>query len=207
MEHKLNYNVYSLFAVPLFECELQVNDEVIEYVNTLEYRRTGAENSNISTSMDVLENEKLSFYSDQIDACAKTFVYDIIKYDEKFMNIERVSSWVNKHNPGDWAHTHMHYNSFISGVWYLETSDNCGDLEVSTSYNVFGSPMVYRISESNRFNKYSWDFPAIKNKLYIFPSVLNHSVHKNKSSQVRTSIAFNYYARGKVFSESNLIDS
>jgi uncharacterized protein (TIGR02466 family) len=146
-------------------------------------------------------------YSKHIDDYIKKFLFEVMEYDQKFVTAERVSSWANKHLPGDWAQSHSHDNSFVSGVWYLETSNNCGDLEVQIPYAFSGIPINFEKSKNNQFNSRDCTLPAIRNKVYIFPSTLTHNVRINKSNKVRTSIAFNYYIRGQLISESNLFYS
>ena len=39
-----------------------------------------------------------------------------------------LNSWINKHYPKDWAQDHMHENSILSGVYYLNTPKDAGGI-------------------------------------------------------------------------------
>lgn len=203
----MDNNLHSLFSIPVLETELEVSFEIIDYIHSLDYKRTGCNNADISESKNVLEHYLFFKHSQEIDLLVKKFVFEISKFDETKVNLGRVASWVNRHHYSDWAQGHIHANSFISGVWYLETSEKCGDLCVHNPHIGFGLPIDYSKTEYNQYNSQSWTFPSIKNKIYIFPSTLRHSVGRNESMSVRTSIAFNYYARGVLDTEETLIYS
>jgi len=203
----MDYNLYSLFCVPVLEADLKVSSEVINYIHTLEYNRTDYNNADISIRKDILEDPFFEDYSQQIDILVREFVFEISKFDEENVALERVASWCNRHHYSDWSHDHTHYNSFVSGVWYLETSEKCGDLNVHSPHNGFGLPLDHSKTEYNQYNSHSWTLPSVQNRIYIFPSTLRHSVCKNESEDIRSSIAFNYYARGILNTEDNFIYS
>ena len=203
----MDYNIYSLFSIPFFETTLEFSEEVVEYIHSLEHKRTDLNNADISVSKNVLDHPLFSDYSSKIDSYINEFVFGISKFDQTKLYLERVASWSNIHHPEDWAQEHIHNNSFVSGVWYLETPENCGDLDLKSPHSGFGLPIDYSRSESNEFNSHSWSFSPIKGKVYIFPSTLKHSVFKNESKDPRSSIAFNYYARGVLTTEDKLIRS
>lgn len=203
----MDYSIHSLFPIPVLETTLKVSQEVIDYVNSLEYIRTHCNNSDISNSKNVLDDPIFEEYSKQIDSLVKNFVFEVSKFDEDNVALERVSSWVNMHHYSDWAQEHFHSNSFISGVWYLQTPENCGDLCMHSPHIAFGLPIDYSKVENNEYNSHTWIFSSSKDTLYIFPSTLKHSVFRNESEDTRISVAFNYYARGVLKTEDVLIYS
>ena len=78
----------------------------------------------------------------------------------------------------NWHHSHSINNmqDSASGVLYLQTPLNCGDI-------VFGHPYCFNVD----IYKHT---PSI-NELLIFDSRLVHRVEPNKSNEDRISIAFN----------------
>jgi len=203
----MGYNVHSIFSTPVLESTLEVSSEIVDYVNLLQYTRTDSNNADISELKNILDHSIFFNYSKQINALVDEFVFAVSKFDKNKLILNRVASWVNRHHYADWAQNHFHANSFVSGVWYLETSENCGDLIMQNPYVGFGIPLEYSKTEDNEYNSNSCIFPAIKNKIYIFPSTLRHSVCRNETKNMRTSIAFNYYARGMLATENNIIYS
>lgn len=205
--HKnMNIELDSIFGVPLLETTIEFSRDVIYHIHSLEYQRTDYDNADISLSMDVLDHPLMKKYGDKIDECVNKFIFEYVKFDKEKVFLKRSSSWSNRYYPNDWCQDHKHSNSFITGVWYLETPENCGDLDLKTPYYAFGEPNSYQVTEYNSVNCYQWTCSALPGKLYIFPSVIRHSVQKNRSNQVRTCIAFNYNVNGKVYCENKLID-
>jgi uncharacterized protein (TIGR02466 family) len=197
----MKYKAHSLFPIPVLDSTIEVSPKIINYVHSLVYERTDYDNADISVSKNILDNVLLKTYSDKIDSLVNEFVFEVCKFDRKKLSLKRVASWSNVHHYSDWAQEHIHMNSFVSGVWYLKTSEDCGDLQFHNPHIGFGKPLDFEVSENNGYNSDSWNFSPQKNKIYIFPSTLRHSVDRNETKKIRTSIAFNYYANGIVESE------
>jgi uncharacterized protein (TIGR02466 family) len=100
--------------------------------------------------------------------------------------------WININGKKDFNMYHDHPRSILSGVFYIKTPKNCGDL-------VMINPMVQHqyyieptsIKEFNEFNSFAWPVTAETNKLVIFPSWIPHYTMPNLSDEDRISIAFN----------------
>jgi uncharacterized protein (TIGR02466 family) len=110
-------------------------------------------------------------------------------------------SWVNV-NPKDTEHhIHYHYNSIISGTFYLQTSDN--DNIVFHRRSEVALLNMER-SSFNIWNSDFWKVQVKNNSIVLFPSPLYHSVDKNETEYERVSIAFNVFARGEFGTEKGL---
>ena len=59
-------------------------------------------------------------------------------------------------------------------------------------------PLDFSFDGLNEFNASCREFDPVQGMLMVFPSLLEHDVEKNTSDQVRTSISFSTYVRGKV---------
>ena len=196
--------LYSIFSIPVLETDIGYSKESIDHIHSLEYCRTDYDNADISVSMDVLNHPKLKKYSDRIDHFVRKFCFDYVKYDKTRLKLERTSSWSNRYHPNDWCQFHNHANAFITGVWYLETPDGGGDLDLHNPRHSFGEPISFEVYEFNSYNSHGRRFHCTPGKLLVFPSIIGHSVEKNRSDKVRSCIAFNYYARGEVTSEDKV---
>lgn len=194
----------SIFATPVLETNIGVSKDILKHIHNLKYRRTDYENADISLSMSVLDKNIFSEYSKKIDHYVKKFCFDFVKFDKKKVKLERTASWSNRYHSKDWCQYHNHANSFITGVWYLETPKNSGDLELHNPRFSFGEPISFECFEYNSVNSHSYTFECKAGNLIIFPSIIGHSVGKNMSKKIRSCIAFNYYARGEVSSEEKI---
>lgn len=204
-----DYNLSLLFPTPVLETEVPVTDTVLSYIKSLDYIRTDYDNAHISVSMDVLDHPIMEESSKKINAAVDHYARQVICLDDCNI-IERVASWANIYDIGDWSQTHNHNNSYITGVWFLQTLENCSDLTLEGwgFSPIMGFPMDFPLRYEYELNSRQWDLLAQKNKLYIFPSICKHSVGKNQSIDQRISLAFNYYIRSdSIISENKLIKS
>ena len=103
--------------------------------------------------------------------------------------------WVNINGYKDVNELHNHPSAIYSGVYYVNTPKDCGNIlfhhpgNVSMGYD-WGNKQV----EFNRFNSSSWWLPSEAKTLYIFPSWLQHMVRPNlNKTQKRISISFNVH--------------
>ena len=125
------------------------------------------------------------------------FTTDYLKvFDVEFYFL---NSWIVKHYPKDWAQEHMHENSLLSGVYYLDTPKDAGGIVFVKGYNeqeIFPTAITPKVSEYNYVTSKQMTFKVNPGKLVIFPSNLMHSVEENKSNNNRYSLAFNLFCRG-----------
>lgn len=103
-------------------------------------------------------------------------------------------SWLNYTDEGQYHHKHHHNNSFISGVFYIDTEET----DKITFYDDIWEPFSVPTEEYNIFNSLSWWVPAEKNSLLLFPSSLVHGVEGLIDNHTRISLAFNTFFKGTI---------
>jgi len=119
---------------------------------------------------------------------------EINKY-ERLLNLNKKlkidNLWCNINYKNSYNLSHVHPHVYFSGIYYLETSKNCGKL-IFTNPNTFVRmhTEMKEASEHPNFKSHFYIEP-VKNLLLIFPSYLLHEVEMNTSNEKRTSIAFN----------------
>ena len=99
--------------------------------------------------------------------------------------------WFNINQQGAYNTSHIHTDSFLSGVFYVQAPDDCGDIvferQAQDQY-ILGS----HIRQSTILpSACQWKFKPKHNLLIIFPAWVPHSVEINNSSTKRISISFN----------------
>ena len=107
-------------------------------------------------------------------------------------HVEINAWWFNINYKGCANRQHHHPNSLHSGVYYIKTPNNSGDIcfpnPNQTIY--WGWPGGLH-EESNQLNSGIVSLTPQKNILFIFPSWANHSVDPNLSDEPRISLSFN----------------
>ena len=97
--------------------------------------------------------------------------------------IDLCSYWINVMPPGAWHTLHSHPNANLSGVFYLQAPEGCGDLFIPSPY-VNGIETIIQTIPEYLFK------PKVREG-YLFPASLPHSVGRNESDEDRVSISFN----------------
>ena len=192
-------NLRQLFATPLLQTYFPVQDKILEFVKSQDY--TYHSNGYI-TSEDLLDHPQMHVVRDCITERVQEFLYGDCGISDE-MKLELVSSWANLHKKGDFAQVHAHYNSIISGVWYLTTTPKSGKLILHSDHKLFGNLLDFPKRVYNEFNGDNYSFIPKVGDLLIFPSTLKHSVTCNEEDIDRFSVAFNYMLRGDVINGRN----
>ena len=210
-------NVLPLFAIPMCRTKIDpVNENTVDYLkNRIDYNMMRP-NSYNSANMKILDDPMCQ----NLRTVLLQQVEDFMKYldvDTDKQKFYITTSWMNKYSHHEDSHQHFHSNSLISGVLYFEDcNDTAGisfhkrqgwDSLFQYSVNLdFKSPksknsMAYLYNESTVTVKpQKWD-------LLMFPSILNHSVQPNQSTEkVRYSLAFNTFIRGTVGDSGSQLD-
>ena len=135
----------------------------------------------------LIENE-VAFYAHNLFAVSRNAQFYL------------TNSWINIYGRGDQAGAHIHHNSLLSGVLYLQATAAGGAIvfhRQAQSQIPFPSAIDPEVDSHNIYNCSSWGYQPKTNDICIFPSILSHSVQPNDSDEARWSLAFNVYVRGE----------
>jgi len=99
------------------------------------------------------------------------------------VSIDLVSYWINVMPPGAWHTMHTHPNANLSGVFFLQAPEGCGDLFFPSPYTTGIETIIQTLPE--------FMFKPHVREGYLWPSSLPHSVARNESDEDRVSISFN----------------
>lgn len=178
----------NLFSVPLFQKNLSIdNEKILSYCKLLEKNDSGRTVSNLGGWQSNDIQDYPIELSDLLHSIQE-FSYEICNILEiGQVNIYNCWANINRYKDCNWPHTHD--DAILSGVYYVKTPQNCGDIEFESPINV--SPFL-RTYCKNNFNSSNWWMPSEEGVLYIFPSWLRHGVNQNlNETEERVSISFN----------------
>ena len=101
--------------------------------------------------------------------------------------------WININDYKDYNKAHTHPNSCLSGVYYVHTPKNCGN--ISFLREGYKLQEVYWSKYIETYRKENWaefTIPVRSGLLVIFPSFMEHRVESNMNKkEPRMSVAFN----------------
>jgi uncharacterized protein (TIGR02466 family) len=177
-------NITPIFPSLIFHCEVSFDLSIIETILDLRKTHKSVSKSNIGG----WQSEDVSS-----DPLMKNFINEINRQDA-LPKIRLTNSWININGPGSYNMPHTHPESDYSFVWYLKTSENCGNI-VFQHPNDFNNDKFYRLAKKDISNEYNasqtYFFNPKDTMCYFFPSYLTHWVEENVSEENRISISGN----------------
>jgi uncharacterized protein (TIGR02466 family) len=193
--------IFPLFSTPVYVNNLgDISKPDLRHLEYTHVTPSGqAYNFLSSVDKNVLDRPELAdvraLIMAEIEFCARE-IYCITPSARFYIT----NSWVNIYGKGDEAGAHVHHNSLLSGVLYLQSPEAGGEIvfhKDSHAQNVFPLALDPEVTSSNIYNCKSWGYGPRTNDICIFPSYLSHSVQPNASEQARWSLAFNVFVKGE----------
>ena len=183
--------ILNLFPTPVVILDNVIDDLdkflMIQKVKSIDHIKHGAFTDNSSTSHQngdnfIVEGSDLHTV---ITQHVNTYATEVFGIQE----LKLSSSWSNIQKPGSKLLTHVHPNSKVSGVMYLNVDSN-------SSRIFFHNPNPFTPFEDyvnlTEWNQHYYWFEPKNCQLFLFPSWLSHGSHLDENrSEERISIAFN----------------
>ena len=187
-------NIIGLFPQPLFNTTLDLDADEVAYLKSAPMRDVG----NGQSSEDPHILPKTPKLYEQVSNKADLFISKL-EYD---FPVKMQTSWTNLHKKGDWCHNHIHTNSMISGVLFLDTPPNTGEFCLKTpgssGSRLFTSVFTFNYKKSNIYNNETYRVIPRTGQCLFFPSYMVHYVTANPEDLERWTVSFNFFAQGSV---------
>jgi uncharacterized protein (TIGR02466 family) len=186
---------HSLFPTPLFVFNLKehqtLNESLLNAILRLKLSDAGRVASNVlgwHSQGNLFDLEEVQPFRSLVDS-AIAEVAKVTGYAN--VPIRAANCWANINPKYASNKIHDHANCLFSGVYYLQTPKDCGNLMFYDPRNArtFYKPLV---SEFTAYTADAVAHGAEAGLLLIFPSWLPHGVEPNMSDEDRISISFNY---------------
>lgn len=187
--------IQNLFPIPVYTTDIKddvvltIKNQVLEYVKNYPSHFKEAWSCNTSSNILYEGDDKLkiplleNIIKEHVNEYAKIFEYE----DTHKIGFKDV--WVNIAPPGAFQEEHAHTDPYrkvlYSGVYYIKTQENCGNLMFHTELDAHWPQMI----KNNFFHNSS--IKAEEGRLVIFPAWLKHRVIINKSQSDRIGVSFN----------------
>lgn len=174
-------------AIGLFKFKRNLNEKELSKINLiLQVLIKNTENS-ISKDKAVLDDPDFSELKEFINTSIKQYLDEV--YCEQ-TELRITESWLNRTKNGESHHYHCHPNSYISGVFYIKTTDEDKIMFHNLDHRInYYQPII---NKWNEVNSQSWWLPTPQNSLILFRSDLYHSVPKTSTDE-RISLSFNTF--------------
>lgn len=192
--------IHNLFPIPIGRYELG-RDLTAKELSFLKKQETRSNMGNVtSTNNTILKSKELTNLRDFIETKVSEYFTEVYKPKHK-VGLKVTQSWTNYTENGQYHHKHSHPNSFVSGVFYIQSDKEKDKIYF---YRDGYQQIKFPPSEWNIWNSESWWFEVGTGDLVLFPSSLTHMVQTVESEQTRISLAFNTFPVGHVGDEMDL---
>lgn len=192
------FKVHNLWPIPIYQNHMPIDDGWMQLINLLTFERMKSGNGNITVDRNVLLKSEFADLKDKIEEHCKLYVKNLLSITDR-TSFYLQNSWINIHEPDDFAQSHIHTNSLISGCLYLKIPEDSGQIRFYKNQghvNLFPTSTSFDYNEVNCITSDFWSLEPKEGMIILFPSHLLHEVDKNTSTENRYSLAFNFYARG-----------
>ena len=204
--------LHILFPTPVYQNCLEFRPSelksMIDYVSNLDWASDkdiyeGPNGETTKLEADLLSEPELENLRKKIDEEVYNFAKSL-QIDFSKHGLKRINSWGNLQKKGNYIKEHRHNNTQFSGVFYLQTPENSGDIIFTTRnatwINSYWEPSLTGYDDLNSFEK---RFSPQQCGIFLFPAHLDHYVTPSHSEEERYSISFNYNLDGKFFGDCN----
>ena len=166
----------------------QINGKALEMIDAFRGQTTGIGPNDPWQTPNNLENRpELQELMVHVKEAVSEALNDLhIAYDSFLIT----GCWANVKPRGVGHGIHMHPNNFFSGVYYVRTSGEGGEIRFHDP-RTQTSVILPRITKENEYNTRTFRLPVRDGMLILFPAWLSHSVAQNPSETDRVSISFN----------------
>lgn len=197
--------IHRLFGIPIYATKLNREFTSEEMEEVMKYQNKSVKNvSNYSSTNNYILNEKIFInLKNDLDIIIKDYFDKIIKPQEETITPYITQSWLNYTREKEFHHTHSHPNSIVSGVLYIKCDAQNDMIEF---YDTIPNQFQIPPKEFTQYNSKTWWFNVDEKDLLLFPSSTTHSVKIKKENNLRISLAFNVFVKGKMGNNSDLTE-
>jgi len=187
------------FEVPDFDQDVLDIDSIDLENDDQWFQNPKQENVYNHTSHSILLEPEFKPYRDMCESALENYLYMILSVADD-IKIKHASSWLTIGLDGCSTQEHLHTNSVYSGILYLKSYPDSGNLFfVQGDYPNWSSTTIRpRLKSHNIFNGSSYEVCPNIGDVFVFPSHLRHGVTKNMSGTSRCALAFNYTLEGLI---------
>lgn len=196
-----DFEILPLFPSAAFKTKMKrsLTKNELKFVNKLKTKVQPNLGNVTSDDIYVLDRPEFKDIKEFINSAIEDYMDNVVqpKYNTTCYVTQ---SWLNWTEPGGHHHSHYHPNSFLSGVFYINAN---GDGDRIAFAKERHDHFDIEPGEYNLYNSTTWWVGVDTGTLILFPSHLTHSVPTTESSEVRISLAFNTYLKGKLAGYTN----
>lgn len=197
-------DIHSIFPTPIYMSKLDrsLTSKELKFVNKSQ-KDFHSNDGNIRSNNSYILNEKpFTNIKKELDKNVEDYFNRVLSITDD-VTPYITQSWLNFTETNQYHHKHQHYNSIVSGVFYI----NCHEeLDKIKFFNEKNNTIKPEIKNWNLWNSESWWFKVKTGDIIMFPSSLTHMVENKEGTNTRISLAFNVFLKGKIGNNKGLTE-
>jgi uncharacterized protein (TIGR02466 family) len=200
MEAKIN----GIFPTPVYFSKLnrKLNKKELSFINKTKSDVYKNEGNTTSNNNYILNHPIFKELKQELNLVIQDYFDKVISTSN---NIKPyiTQSWLNYTETNQYHHKHVHPNSLVSGVFYINSNEENDKIKF---FNDFYKTIKLQVKNWNVWNSESWWFAVKSGDIILFPSSTIHMVEAKKGSNTRISLAFNVFIKGTLGSNKDLTE-
>ena len=197
-------NINGIFPTPIYISKLNRELTTLELKFVDKNKKDFYKNDgNITSNNNYILNEKpFANIKKELDLRVQDY-FDKIISPSNNITPYITQSWLNYTETNQYHHKHVHPNSLVSGVFYINCHEEHDKIKF---FNDNYKTIKLEVKDWNMWNSESWWFSVKTGDVILFPSSLIHMVETKKGDNTRISLAFNVFIKGTVGNNKNLTE-
>jgi uncharacterized protein (TIGR02466 family) len=192
----LQAETMNLFATPVIRSSLErgfTADEVAFFQQQLQQPIKAIANYS-SQNKQVLAEAAMASINARIQQSLDHYLQTIFATSNR-VSLKVTQSWLTLTRKGESHHSHVHPNSVVSGVLYI----NVGQQDGINFYRNQDSIWYELLRQQETYhNAYRYFIPVSVGDIVLFPSDLSHGVRELAEDVQRVSLSFNTFFEGEL---------
>jgi uncharacterized protein (TIGR02466 family) len=196
--------INSIFPTPIYTSKLdrKLTNKELSFIDKTKLDIYKNEGNVTSNDNNILNNKAFKDLKEELNLRVQDYFNKIISTSNN-VTPYITQSWLNYTETNQYHHKHVHPNSLISGVFYINCHEEHDKIKF---FNDNYKTIKLEIKDWNMWNSESWWFSVKTGDIILFPSSLIHMVETKQGDNTRISLAFNVFIKGTVGNNKNLTE-
>ena len=194
--------INGIFPTPIYMSKLdrELTNKELSFIDKTKLDVYKNEGNTTSNDNYILNNKTFKNLKEDLDLRVKDYFEKVISPTDSITPYI-TQSWLNYTEKNQYHHKHVHPNSLVSGVFYINCDKEHDKIKF---FNDKFQTIKPEIKDWNIWNSETWWFSVKTGDIILFPSSLFHMVENKKGANTRISLAFNVFVKGSIGSNKNL---
>jgi uncharacterized protein (TIGR02466 family) len=196
--------INGIFPTPIYisKIDRELTKKELSFIDKTKLDTYNNEGNTTSNDNYILNNKAFKNLKEELDLRVQDYFDKVISPSNKITPYI-TQSWLNYTETNQYHHKHVHPNSLVSGVFYINSDDKFDKIKF---FNEKYSIIKPEVKDWNIWNSETWWFAVKTGDIILFPSSLTHMVETKQGDNTRISLAFNVFIKGTFGSNAELTE-